>query len=226
MLGNARCLTLGQAADSGRIERNHMKSRTGAMTAVGALMLLNGLAIGAPWIISEWTSATEVTFLDSVGDWRYAAFNSLYLVAVIAFVAAAPTLTSWVGRGGRRLPGWLVPVIAAAAALQACTLFSQAVVSPFLLEVAPVALTTEDGGAFAIIMVGDLDRLDHRPLPARGRRLAPARSCRPPLHRHDPRSARHPDLRSDRQHPGRWCAGLDRMVPSRECPQQPVGAVA
>jgi hypothetical protein len=117
-------------------------------------MLANGVVIGAPWIISEWTSATEVTFLDSVGDWRYAAFNYLYLAAVIVFVAAAPTLTSWVGRDGRHLPGWLVPVMAAAAALQACTLFSQAVVSPFLLQVAPVALTTEDGGAFAIIMAG------------------------------------------------------------------------
>lgn len=117
-------------------------------------MLLNGLAIGAPWIISEWTSATEVTFLDSVGDWRYAAFNYLYLAAVIVFVAAAPTLTSWVGRDGRKLPGWLVPVMSAAAALQACTLFAQAVISPFLLEIAPIALTTEDGGAFAIIMSG------------------------------------------------------------------------
>jgi MFS family permease len=129
-----------------------MKSRTGAMTTVGALMLANGVVIGAPWIISEWTSATEVTFLDTVGDWRYAAFNYLYLVAVIVFVAAAPTLTSWVGRDGRRLPGWLVPVMAVAAALQACTLFTQAVVSPFLLEIAPIALTTEDGGAFAISM--------------------------------------------------------------------------
>lgn len=115
-------------------------------------MLANGLVIGAPWIISEWTSATEVTFLDSVADWRYAAFNYLYLLAVVAFIAAAPTLTSWVGRDGRSLPGWLVPAMSAAAALQACTLFAQAVVTPFLLEVAPIALTTEDGGAFAIIM--------------------------------------------------------------------------
>jgi hypothetical protein len=117
-------------------------------------MLLNGMVIGAPWIISEWTSATEVTFLDTVADWRYAAFNYLYLVAVIVFVAAAPTLTSWVGRDGRTLPGWLVPAMAATAALQACTLFAQAVISPFLLQTAPIALTTEDGGAFAIIMSG------------------------------------------------------------------------
>lgn len=129
-----------------------MKTRTGAMTIVGALMLANGLLIGAPWIISEWTSPTEVTFLDSVGDWRYAAFNYLYLAATIVFVAAAPTLTNWVGRDGRSLPGWLVPVMSAAAALQACTLFAQAVISPFLLEVAPIALSTEDGGIFAIAM--------------------------------------------------------------------------
>ncbi|MHA6670317.1 hypothetical protein ACX3O0_15765 [Homoserinimonas sp. A447] len=129
-----------------------MKSRTAAMTAVGVVMLANGLLIGAPWLISEWTSPTEVTFLDSVADWRYVAFNYLYLAALIVFIAAAPTMTGWVGREGRRLPHWLVPVMAAAAALQACTLFSQAVVTPFLLEVAPVALTTEDGGAFAIIM--------------------------------------------------------------------------
>ncbi|WP_166878347.1 MULTISPECIES: hypothetical protein [unclassified Salinibacterium] len=129
-----------------------MKTRTGAMTAVGVLMLANGLAIGAPWIISEFASATEVTFLDTVSDWRYAAFNTLYLIAAIGFVAAAPTLTSWVGRDGRSLPGWLVPVMSVAAALQACTLYTQAVVSPFLLEVAPIALTTEDGGAFAISM--------------------------------------------------------------------------
>ena len=129
-----------------------MKSRTGAMTAVGALMLVNGLAIGAPWIISEWTSATEITFLDSVADWRYVAFTYLYLAAAITFIAAAPTLASWVGRDGRSLPSWLVPVMSVAAALQACTLFSQAVVTPFLLEVAPEALTTEDGGLFAVIM--------------------------------------------------------------------------
>lgn len=129
-----------------------MKSRTAAMTAVGVLMLANGLVIGAPWLISEWTSATEVTFLDSVADWRYVAFNYLYLAALIVFIAAAPTLATWVGRDGRSLPSWLVPAMAAAAALQACTLFTQAVVSPFLLEIAPIALTTEDGGAFAIIM--------------------------------------------------------------------------
>ena len=117
-------------------------------------MLTNGVVIGAPWIISEFTSATEVTFLDTVGDWRYVAFNYLYLAALITFIAATPTLTSWVGRDGRSLPGWLVPVMAVAAALQACTLFTQAVVSPFLLEIAPIALTTEDGGAFAIIMAG------------------------------------------------------------------------
>jgi hypothetical protein len=115
-------------------------------------MVANGLLIGAPWLISEWTSPTEVTFLDSVADWRYVAFNYLYLAALIVFIAAAPTMTSWVGRDGRSLPSWLVPVMAAAAALQACTLYTQAVVSPFLLEVAPIALTTEDGGAFAIIM--------------------------------------------------------------------------
>jgi MFS family permease len=129
-----------------------MKSRTTAITAVGVLMFANGLLIGAPWLISEWTSATEVTFLDSVADWRYVAFNYLYLAALIAFITAAPTLTSWVGRDGRTLPNWLVPVMAAAAALQACTLYTQAVVSPFLLEIAPIALTTEDGGAFAISM--------------------------------------------------------------------------
>jgi hypothetical protein len=115
-------------------------------------MLANGLLIGAPWLISEWTSATEVTFLDSVADWRYVAFNYLYLAGVIVFVAAAPTLTTWVGRDGRTLPNWLVPMMAAAAALQACTLFAQAVISPFLLEIAPIALTTEDGGMFAIMM--------------------------------------------------------------------------
>jgi hypothetical protein len=131
-----------------------MKIRSGAMTGVGVLMLVNGLAIGAPWMISEFTSATEVTFLDTVGDWRYSAFNYLYLIAVIIFIAAAPTLRSWVGADGRSLPAWIVPVMAVAAALQACTLFTQAVVSPFLLDVAPVALTTENGGAFEIIMSG------------------------------------------------------------------------
>ena len=115
-------------------------------------MFANGLLIGAPWLISEWTSTTEVTFLDSVADWRYVAFNYLYLAALIVFITAAPTLTTWVGRDGRSLPSWLVPVMAAAAALQACTLYTQAVVSPFLLEVAPIALTTEDGGMFAITM--------------------------------------------------------------------------
>jgi hypothetical protein len=135
-----------------RTERDDMTSRTRAITAVGVLMLVNGLAVGAPWIISEFMSPTEVTFLDTVSDWRYTAFNYLYLAALLGFVAAAPTLLTWRGRGGRTLPSWMVPALVVAATLQACTLFTQAVVTPFLLEVAPIALTTEDGGAFAIIM--------------------------------------------------------------------------
>ncbi|MDQ2697650.1 MAG: hypothetical protein M3Y46_02555 [Actinomycetota bacterium] len=129
-----------------------MKPHARAIIVIGGLLLLNGLVIGAPMTISELTAGHEVTFEESVADWRYVAFNAVYLAVLIALVAAMPSLAGWTGRTGRRMPRWIVPAFTVAAALQACTVFTQAVVTPFLLDVAPQALVAEDGGIFAVTM--------------------------------------------------------------------------
>ncbi|WP_022886608.1 hypothetical protein [Glaciibacter superstes] len=128
-----------------------MKARTGAITTIGAVLFANGLIIGTPWMVDGFVSGDQ-SFVESVADWRYVAFNYIYLAALIALVALAPSLRTWTGPTGRRLSGWTIPLLAAVAALQACTLFTQAVVTPFLLEVAPVALETQDGGTFQVVM--------------------------------------------------------------------------
>jgi hypothetical protein len=129
-----------------------MKPRAGTITAIGGLLFVNGLVIGAPMTISGLTAGREVTYAETVADWRYVAFNVVYLIALIALVVALPTLHTWTGRTGRVIPAWVVPTFTAVAALQACTVFTQAVVTPFLLDAAPQALTAEDGGAFAVTM--------------------------------------------------------------------------
>ena len=124
--------------------------RIGTVLAViGALLIANG-AWYTPLMLS---GGTETTFSETGATWQFQAFQTAYLVILVALVLVAPFLRSAVGTTGRRLPAWLPFALAGTAMLQAATTYTQAFVVPFLADVAPAALDNQDIELFAISMM-------------------------------------------------------------------------
>jgi hypothetical protein len=91
-------------------------------------------------------------FRDVAGGGVHLSLYALTLAAMLALLVATPRLAELVSPEGRRLPVGLLSVALIATALNAATHFVQVFVTPFLADVAPVALD-EQGGLLMVGMV-------------------------------------------------------------------------
>jgi hypothetical protein len=91
-------------------------------------------------------------FREVAGGGVHLSLYALTLAAMLALLVATPRLTELVSPDGRRLPAGLLSAALIATALNAATHFVQVFVTPFLADVAPVALD-EQGGLLMIGMV-------------------------------------------------------------------------
>jgi hypothetical protein len=177
------------------------------LAALGTLLLVNGALVGIPWLV-----APAEAFSDTAAMWQYAVYQQVFLVALVGLALLLPTLGRLTAPDGRRLAGWVVPVLTVGVLLQAATTFVQGFVAPFLATVSPGALDLEDGGLFAasmtvawLIFLVSLAALARGGLPATG--AAPWCLCA--ARRRRPRGAR---PGPDRQHPGRCSLRVERTV--------------
>ncbi len=91
-------------------------------------------------------------FREVAGGGVHLSLYALTLAAMLALLVATPRLAELVSPEGRRLPVGLLSVALIATALNAATHFVQVFVTPFLADVAPVALD-EQGGLLMVGMV-------------------------------------------------------------------------
>lgn len=116
-----------------------------ALIATGSLLALNGLVLGPMWLI------TPGEFSDTVAS---PAFQISQMVSWGLLTVLIPLVRALATTERRALPGWVVPAVQIALAMQAATAFTQALVLPWLLEVAPELLNLTDGGALQYTMTG------------------------------------------------------------------------
>jgi len=91
-------------------------------------------------------------FREIAGTAPHVTHYALALLAMLALAVAVPQLRARRGSTGAQLPGPLVSAALIATVLTACTHFVQVFVTPFLADVAPVALD-EQGGALMVGLV-------------------------------------------------------------------------
>ena len=114
---------------------------------LGILLIANG-ALGIRWLFDGADS-----FSQTAGSAEYALYQRFQLPLLIAAAVLLPALGRLRGADGKRLPRWIIPAAVAAVMLQACTTFVQGFAAPFLADVAPASLDTQDGGLFEVSMI-------------------------------------------------------------------------
>jgi hypothetical protein len=92
-------------------------------------------------------------FREVAGGAVHLSLYGLTLAAMLALLVAIPRLTELVSADGRRLPPGLLPAVMVTTALNAGTHFVQLFVTPFLADVAPVALDEQQSGMLMFGMV-------------------------------------------------------------------------
>lgn len=125
-----------------------------SLTAFGAIcaaLVLNAFALSPLWILAPAETFTDTASIPAF-FWSQG-FSWLLLTLLIplvpAIVRAVPTLRA----DGRTVPGWIVPAVQIALAMQAATHFVQSFVMAWLLPLAPEVLDlTTDGGALQVVM--------------------------------------------------------------------------
>jgi hypothetical protein len=117
------------------------------LAAAGAL--LTASAVPGAFVFADPRPLHEIA-----GTVAHRAHYGLTLVALLALLVAIPRLAELRGKGGAGLPPTLLTLALVATALTAATRFIEVFVTPFLADVAPVALAEQSGGALMVGMVG------------------------------------------------------------------------
>lgn len=124
----------------------HRRTLT-ALTAVGAVMALNSLALGLP------TFLNSAPFSEIAGSASHLGYQAVLLGCVLVLNLALPKLAGLAGETGRTLPAGLLTFAAAAAFLDGGTRFVEAFVTPFLADHAPALLDESPASALMYAMV-------------------------------------------------------------------------
>lgn len=112
------------------------------LAIAGALLLTS-----APFGVFVFGDARP--FREIAGTAPHLTHYALTLLAMLALAVAVPHLRGLRGPSGQRLPQPVVAAALVATVLTACTHFVQVFVTPFLADVAPVALDEQGGGLMA-----------------------------------------------------------------------------
>ena len=116
------------------------------LAALGLVLAANG-AFGITWLFDG-----AERFSQTAASWQFATFQRVQLLALVFLVLLVPTFAQLRGRTGRGLPSGVLLGLAAAAVLQAGTVFAMAFVAPFFAGIAPEVMDVENGGTFAAAM--------------------------------------------------------------------------
>lgn len=118
------------------------------LVAISGALVLNAFVLSPLWIL-----APAEEFTDTAAVPAFAWSQRLSWLLLTLLIPVVPALARVARR--RTVPGWVIPVVQVALAMQAATHLVQGFVMPWLLPLAPEVLNlTTDGGALQIAMFG------------------------------------------------------------------------
>lgn len=118
-----------------------------ALLATCAVLAVNGVVLGPIWL------SRTGEFSDTVAVPAYGTSQLISWALLTLLIVLVPAIAG-LRAGGRALPTWAVPAAQLALVLQATAHFIQAVMTPWLADVAPELLDLTDGGLFRWMLQG------------------------------------------------------------------------